>query len=541
MDDGRGPSRTTPGLSSEAVFRVLDATPTAVVALGADLGVLYENGRASELYGWEPQGLVGHPLDSRLPALADFVRSLPDVEGQPSARVDVVARDGRPLTVLARLTRFETERGPLLVVAATRLGPGEEAERRRRTTTRAYLTLVHITQAVARASTEQDVYDAAVRAAVEEGEYLGAWVCRPGPGHTVVTVSRAGHLDAYIDALDITTDPALPRGNGPTARSLRNGRPYFATDFHSDEATTPWRELARQHGVAASASMPLRRGGRATAVLTLWSRSADAFDEEMRSLLDSLADNVAFALDSLATRDQYQRVAAQRADLLRRLVVAQEDERARIAADVHDDSVQTMAAVDLRLGLLMLRVRESAPDLAPAVAQIQEMVSGATTGLRDLLFDLEPVASGVDLVELVRDALDRTFERTATRWGIHVAPDEPRVELADEVSVQAFRIVQEALLNVRNHAHATQVEVTLRPKDAGVEIEVVDDGVGLDAAAAAPRPGHRGVRTMQDRAEVVGGWCRVESAPGAGCTVRVWLPRYPEPAIATSGAPARRS
>jgi signal transduction histidine kinase len=419
---------------------------------------------------------------------------------------------------------------------------GDEAERRRRTTTkRAYLTLVHITQAVARATTEQDVYDAAVRAAVEEGEYLGAWVCRPGPGHTVVTVSRAGHLDAYIDALDISTDPAQPRGNGPTARSLRTGRPYFAADFHTDDATTPWRELARQNGIAASASMPLRRGGGTTAVLTLWSRSADAFDQEMRSLLDSLADNVAFALDTLATRDQYQRVAAQRADLLRRLVVAQEDERARIAADVHDDSVQTMAAVDLRLGLLMRRVRDTAPELVPAVAQLQEMVSGATVALRDLLFDLEPVASGVDLVELLRDALDRTFERAATRWAIHVVPEAPRVELADEVSVQAFRIVQEALLNVRSHARATQVEVALRPATAGVEIEVVDDGVGLDAAATEPRSGHRGIRTMQDRAEVVGGWCRVESTPGAGCTVRVWLPRHPESAITTSTAPARRS
>jgi signal transduction histidine kinase len=94
---------------------------------------------------------------------------------------------------------------------------------------------------------------------------------------------------------------------------------------------------------------------------------------------------------------------------------------------------------------------------------------------------------------------------------------------------------------VRNHAHATQVEVTLRPKDAGVEIEVVDDGVGLDVAAAEPRPGHRGVRTMQDRAEVVGGWCRIESAPGAGCTARVWLPCHAELPLTTSGAPARRN
>lgn len=541
MDDGPGVAQHASGLSSEAIFRVLDATPSAIVALDADLDAVYANGLVTELYGHAPQDLVGHPLAARLPELTGFVRSVRDLEGQPAARVELRAADGRDLSVMARLTRFATERGTLLVVTASDLGPSEEAERRQRRTSRAYLALVRITQAVARASTERDVYDAACRTAVEEGGYLGAWVCRPGPGHTVVTESRAGVLDDYIDSLDISTDPDAPRGRGPTARALRTGRPYFATDFHSDAATGPWRAPAREHGVAASATMPLRRGERTIAVLTLWSRSADAFDEEMRRLLDTLADNVSFALESLATRDQYRRVAAQRTDLLRRLVVAQEEERARIAADVHDDSVQTMAAVDLRLGLLVRRVRETAPELEPAVAQIQEMVSGATVGLRDLLFDLEPVATGVDLVELLRDALDRSFGDESTRWEITVSPEDVRVRLSDEVSVQAFRIVQEALRNVRRHARATHVEVVVRPGPAEVEIEVNDDGVGLAAEALEPRPGHRGMRTMQDRAEVLGGWCRVVSRPGAGCSVTVRLPLAAASDVAAPGTPTRRS
>lgn len=538
MDSGSGTPRALSELSSEAVLRVLEATPSAIVVVDEDLDVVYSNDRAGDLYGWGPEALEGGPLSARLPPLTAFVRSAWDLEGQPTARVELTGADGRPLSVLARLTRFTTERGVLLVVTASDLGPRDEAERQRRTTSRAYLTLVRITQAVARASSEHDVYDAACRAAVEEGEYLGAWVCRPGPDHTVVTESRAGSLDDYIDSLAISTDPDAPRGQGPTARALRSGRPYFATDFLDDAATGPWRELARAHGVAASATMPLRRGGRTTAVLTLWSRSPDAFGAEMRSLLDTLADNVSYALDSLATRDQYQRVAAQRTDLLRRLVVAQEEERARIAADVHDDSVQTMAAVDLRLGLLMRRVRETAPDLEPAVAQVQEMVSGATVGLRDLLFDLEPVASGIDLVELLRDALDRTFEQGATAWRLVVPPDGARVELAEEVSVQAFRIVQEALLNVRRHARAEHVEVSVRPDRTGVEITVSDDGVGLDATAFEPRPGHRGMRTMQDRAEIVGGRCHIVSTPGAGCSITIWLPRSPASGV-TAGDPTR--
>jgi PAS domain-containing protein len=207
VDSGSGSPQSPSGLSSETVLRVLDATPSAIVALGPELEVVHANGRAGQLYGWAPDTLVGHPLDDHLPPLAAFVRSLPDLDGQPSSRVELTAADGRHVSVLARLTRFVTERGTLLVVSASDLGPRDEAERRRRTTSRAYLTLVRITQAVARATTEQDVYDAACRAAVEEGEYLGAWVCRRGPGGAVVTESRAGDLDAYIDALALSADP----------------------------------------------------------------------------------------------------------------------------------------------------------------------------------------------------------------------------------------------------------------------------------------------------------------------------------------------
>ena len=281
--------------------------------------------------------------------------------------------------------------------------------------------------------------------------------------------------------------------------------------------------------------MPLRRGAHTTAVLTLWSRSADAFDAEMRRLLDSLADNVSFALDTLATRDRYQRVAAQRTDLLRRLVVAQEDERARIAADVHDDSVQTMAAVDLRLGLLARRAREAAPDLEPAVAQIQEMVSHATVGLRDLLFDLEPVAGDVDLVELLRDALNRTFERGPTGWELTVSPAGARAELADEVSVQAFRIVQEALLNVRRHARAEHVAVTVRPDATGVEIEVTDDGVGLDATALEPGPVTAGCARCRTGRRSSAGGAASSRDPAAAARSRSGCPGPPRPASRRRG------
>ncbi|WP_309650251.1 ATP-binding protein [Nocardioides sp.] len=97
---------------------------------------------------------------------------------------------------------------------------------------------------------------------------------------------------------------------------------------------------------------------------------------------------------------------------------------------------------------------------------------------------------------------------------------------------QALRIAKEALTNVRKHAGASTVEAVVRAVSGGVEVEVADDGVGVgeghDEVTAAP--GHRGFATMRDRAELVGGWCRLERRP-QGTRVRFWVPRVTPPVL----------
>ena len=252
----------------------------------------------------------------------------------------------------------------------------------------------------------------------------------------------------------------------------------------------------------------------------------------MRSLLEGMSENVSFALASFDASDRLHRVAAQRSALLRRVVAAQEDERARIAADVHDDSVQALAAVDLRLGLLHRRVQHVAPDVVQAVAQLQETVGAVTAGLRQLLFDLEPAPPGARLPELLRESAAAIFEHTDVRWSVEVEPgpatdrttDEPW--LPPDVRVQALRVVREALINVRKHADARLVSIVIRSEEDGIGVVVTDDGVGIDLESLVPAPGHRGLATMRDRATIAGGWCRVERS-AVGTVLRLWLPSEP--------------
>jgi signal transduction histidine kinase len=279
--------------------------------------------------------------------------------------------------------------------------------------------------------------------------------------------------------------------------------------------------VASTYGVQGLGSLPLREGGSAVAVLTLYAPRADVFDVDMRALLEQVAENVSFALDGYAAARRLVQVATQRTELLRRLVTAQEGERARLAADIHDDPVQALAAADLRLGLLQRRLATIDPELEISVSKIQDTLATATTGLRQLLFDLEPLDTDAGCAVAVREAAEHIFEDSPVRWTLECDDD---IALPDAEQTHALRIIKEALINVRKHARAERVTISIRNKDSGVEVTVADDGVGVDRDAEQ-KPGHRGLQTMRDRAEMTGGWCRLEQPAGGGTTLRIWVPR----------------
>lgn len=219
-------------------------------------------------------------------------------------------------------------------------------------------------------------------------------------------------------------------------------------------------------------------------------------------------------------------LAEQRARLMNRLVQAQEDERSRIAADVHDDSVQVLAAVDLRLGLLRRRLEQKAPDTLETLDALHETVVAATDRLRNLLFDLESPARRTPLAEALAEAAENVFRDTDVRWRLS---GDTSLDLPEAERVTAYRIAKEALVNARKHAGARHVEIELGEAADGVALSIRDDGRGIEDGADQARPGHLGLSSIQDRAAMIGGRVEVRRRDEGGTEVTVVLPR-PEPA-----------
>jgi PAS domain S-box-containing protein len=226
------------------------------------------------------------------------------------------------------------------------------------------------------------------------------------------------------------------------------------------------------------------------------------------------------------TRDLTERVSAEQAlserrRLLGHLVHAQELERRRIAWDVHDDSIQSMVAVGMRLQLLAGRLPAEHREV---LTQLDDAVRGTITRLRTLVFQLRPTA--IDrhgLVSALTDYLRDVVAGHGLVPTLHT--DELEHEPPTEAAITIFRICQEAITNVRKHAKAGSVDIILSTVDGGTLTRIADDGVGYRTSYTGPEPlEHFGLIEMRERAETAGGWWTISGTPAAGTTVEFWLP-----------------
>ncbi|MET9018893.1 PAS domain S-box protein [Actinopolymorpha sp. NPDC004070] len=203
------------------------------------------------------------------------------------------------------------------------------------------------------------------------------------------------------------------------------------------------------------------------------------------------------------------------------LVGAQERERLRIAAGIHDDSLQVITAAALRLQQLRRRLRD--PEDLRVLTKLEETIRLAADRLRRMIFDFRPPALEQEgLMAAVNVYLEQLRAETSLRC---VLESRMEVEPPQETRVLIYRIAQEALMNVRKHAQASELRVRLSDVEDGVLVEIIDNGVGYNPLETESKAGHLGLTLMRDRAEIAGGWCRVESAPGSGTTVEFWVPR----------------
>ncbi len=213
-------------------------------------------------------------------------------------------------------------------------------------------------------------------------------------------------------------------------------------------------------------------------------------------------------------------------ELTRHLQTAREDERARLARDLHDELGALLTAAKLDAARLRARLQAAAPPAPEALACLASLVAsldGVITLKRRITEDLRPSSLDHLGLAVTLQTLAREF---GARSGlqVHLALAE-EVRLTPAAELAAYRIVQEALSNIGQHAQATQLWLTLATQGARVVLGVRDDGHGFEPAAVPAR--RHGLVGMRFRAEAEGGRLTMQSAPGQGTRLTLSLPAAP--------------
>ena len=337
-------------------------------------------------------------------------------------------------------------------------------------------------------------------------------------------------LDHESDQVQLTTWIGLP---------LEIGAREVATAFHGCPCTTALREkqalvvtplpercpLRDARTITAHATVPILAHDRVLGVLGVASKDAAALSADEVKLLEAVGQQLGVAIENARLWDDLREKERVRGQLLDKVIVAQEEERKRIARELHDDTGQ--AITSLMVGLRAASdacepsVRARLEPLREIAAQTLESVKRMARELRPALLDDLGLAA----------ALERYVASYRTNFGLNVdlqmAGFSRDGRLPSKVELALYRIIQESLTNIAKHARAKNVSIVVERKARSVVAIVEDDGCGFDVRAVLDSPNEEtklGLHGMRERAELLGGKLQIESTPGAGSSVFVEIP-----------------
>lgn len=270
------------------------------------------------------------------------------------------------------------------------------------------------------------------------------------------------------------------------------------------------------------ATVPLRTaGGGQIGVMNLILPRTRALTPRELATLSAIGDQIGLAAERARLYEELREKEALRGKLLEKLITAQEDERRRIARELHDQAGQALTA--LILNLEMAEQSRQAVD-PQRLARLRGIAEDTLAELRRMIYDLRPtILDDLGLAAAVRWYVKESVEPQGLQVTMRIAAPDDRLPRHIETAV--FRIVQEALTNIVKHAQARHaaVDIAVTPQD--VRMVITDDGRGFDLSAVATRrEGGMGLLGMRERAELLGGSLRMASREGDGTRVEAVIP-----------------
>jgi len=297
----------------------MENSPLAVIEWDRNFIVTRWAGEAERIFGRSTAETVGRPImdlhmiyEEDLPLVETTMEKLTDgVSRRIVSSNRNYTRDGRIIhcewynsVLLDAQGKMTSVMSQVLDVTLQKLAESElrllnrELEQRVAQRTRLYALLAGINGAILRNRDRKALLDSVCRTIVETGGFKLAWVGFADPASREVRPMASFGETAYLEGITVRAAD-VPEGRGPTGRAIVEGRPVINLDFETDGNMAPWRDRARKHGIRSSSAFPLRQAGAVIGALTIYSDQPSFFIDEELSLLLTLVDNLAFALEAI--------------------------------------------------------------------------------------------------------------------------------------------------------------------------------------------------------------------------------------------------
>lgn len=316
----------------------------------------------------------------------------------------------------------------------------------------------------------------------------------------------------------------LHGNEGILKRVLDEGEAVLTPDIGYDP------ELGRIIALRSCSSaycFPLRSGFNVYGAMLFAHPDPNYFTPERCDLLDIIGRQAVIAIQNARL---YQDLVEEK----ERMVEVQEEARKKLARDLHDGPTQSVAAMAMRINLVRRLMERNPKDAMDELMKIEELAHRTTKEIRHMLFTLRPLILESQGLNAALHAMAEKMRETFAQ-NVIINVDEKVLENM-EMGKQGviFYIIEEAVNNARKHANAPHIWVRLRPFETGIALlEIEDDGVGFDVTAVNRSYDHRGslgMVNLRERTELVNGLLHIDSAPGKGTRVQVYIPLTEEAA-----------
>jgi len=342
----------------------------------------------------------------------------------------------------------------------------------------------------------------------------------------VVTSRRLTRADQQV---------AVTGRRGVLGLALKQAEPVFAGDAARDPELRYFVAFQETKSVLA---IPLRAGFENYGVLVFGSDQPLAFTDEHVELMSAIGTQATIQLQNAVL---YQNLVNEK----ERIVDVEEDARKKLARDLHDGPTQSVAAIAMRVNYIRRLLERQPQQATEELWKVEELARRTTKELRHMLFTLRPLvlesqgllAALAQLVEKMKDTHNLDV----------ILKGQPGVEEYLDTHAQGvlFYIVEEAVNNARKHAQAEHIWTRIYRREGYVVVEIEDDGVGFDVGAVNTNyesRGSLGMVNMRERAELVEGTLRIQSAKGRGTKITILVPIQPAsgPGAGTGESAAKR-